>query len=71
MADMMREMPQGSGAFDYLAHPADIRTPAGSNHLFNDLHVAFVPWNNGHGVRANAFWATSEVYYWRRRVTEP
>jgi hypothetical protein len=71
MADMIIENPVGSGTFTDLAHRAPGRGVAGSNHLFNDLHVDWVSWNNGRGMRANAYWAAQERFYWRRRLAEP
>jgi prepilin-type N-terminal cleavage/methylation domain-containing protein len=53
------------------AHKEPGGQPAGSNHLFNDGHVAWVNWNGGLTMRSNTFWAFPEYYIWRRTVDAP
>lgn len=73
MADMVIENPAPTGKFtqDMTAHRDSRGAPVGSNHLFNDGHVEWIQWRNRRGLRANAYWAPQEYYYWRRRVSEP
>jgi type II secretory pathway pseudopilin PulG len=71
MTDRVRELPVGSGKFIENAHPTSGATPSGWNHLFNDQHVEWINWNGGRGLRANAYWAAQEVFYWRIRLAEP
>lgn len=71
MTDMVCENPVGSGEFVELGHKASKQTPSGANHLFNDGHVQWVKWNGGRGLRANAFWADQEHFFWRRTVEAP
>ena len=71
MVDEVCENPVGSGEFPELAHKTAKKTPTGSNHLFNDGHVQWIPWNRRENMRANARWAPQEHYFWRRRVEEP
>ena len=73
MADMVREYPinQSPRQFPTLAHKEAGGQPAGANHLFNDLHVEWVKWAGGQGLRANAYWAANEYYYWRRTMDTP
>jgi prepilin-type N-terminal cleavage/methylation domain-containing protein len=73
MVDIIREYPINSSPrqFTTLAHKQRADLPAGSNHLFNDLHVSWVKWNGGHDMRANAYWNPAEYWYWRRTVEAP
>jgi len=73
MADIIREYPVNSSprSFTTLAHKERQNLPAGSNHLSNDQHVEWVKWNNGRGMRANAYWNSAECWYWRRTVEAP
>jgi prepilin-type N-terminal cleavage/methylation domain-containing protein len=73
MADTIREYPVGQSPrrFSTLAHKERDGQPAGANHLFNDCHVQWVRWNGGQGMRANAYWAGNEYWYWRRTIKAP
>ncbi|MBL9136852.1 MAG: type II secretion system protein [Verrucomicrobiales bacterium] len=73
MSDEVTENPAPSGRFTKAktAHRDSRGRPEGANHLFHDGHVAWIRWNNGKGMRANAFWAPQEFFYWRRTVDEP
>jgi prepilin-type N-terminal cleavage/methylation domain-containing protein len=73
MVDIIHEIPVNSTPRSYstLAHKERADLPAGSNHLFNDLHVEWIPWNDGRGMRANAYWSYNEYWYWRRTVEAP
>jgi prepilin-type N-terminal cleavage/methylation domain-containing protein len=70
MVDIIRQTPGSdpSRPFSQLAHKQRENLPAGSNHLFNDLHVEWVKWPN---MRANAEWASTENWYWRRTIEAP
>ena len=70
MVDVIRESPGNISPrpFTTIAHKQRENLPAGSNHLFNDLHVEWVKWPN---MRANAEWASTENWYWRRTVEAP
>lgn len=71
MADINIENPLGSQSFIEVAHRAPGGTMAGSNHLFNDVHVEWISWSSGKNMRANAYWASTDRFYWRRRMAEP
>jgi prepilin-type N-terminal cleavage/methylation domain-containing protein len=71
MSDIIIERPVGTGRFTDLAHRTSSRGAAGSNHLFNDLHVEWINWGSGQNMRANAYWESDSRYYWRRRMSEP
>ena len=71
MVDMIEEHPFQPGYFWRLAHKQREGYPAGGNHLFNDLHVAWIKWNDGHNMRANTYWHSGQNYYWRRTIEAP
>lgn len=73
MSDMVTERPAPQGIFsrEKTAHVNKSGAPIGSNHLFHDGHVDWVRWNNGKGLRANAFWEPDAWFYWRRTLQEP
>ena len=71
MADMNIENPPGSQSFIEVAHRGRGGAMAGSNHLFNDVHVEWISWSGGKNMRANAYWASTDRFYWRRRLAEP
>jgi len=50
MVDMVHK-PSESEQFLYTAHKERNGSPAGANHLFNDLHVDWVKWNGGRNMR--------------------
>jgi len=54
--------------FPTVAHTEPENRPAGSNHVFMDLHVEWVQWKGGCGMRANACWNPVEFGDWRRAV---
>jgi hypothetical protein len=70
MADIIRRSNGSDPArpFSTIAHKASENLPAGSNHLFNDLHVDWVKWPQ---MRANAEWASGEYWYWARTTATP
>jgi len=69
MVDIIREYPNTSqSVFTTIAHKQRENLPAGSNQLFNDLHVEWVKWRD---MRANAEWASGENWYWRRTLQAP
>lgn len=73
MVDMIREDQDSSttNVFLELAHKGPGGQPAGSNHLFNDLHVTWYKWNEGREMRANTYWEPASLYWWRRTVDQP
>lgn len=55
----------------FVAHRAAEGIPAGSNHLFNDGAVRWVPWSGGSNMGLVTSWipgAPVRDCYWRRRV---
>src|SRR5207237_210688 len=62
MADIIDQR-QDSGRFTRLPHRNLGGGAAGSNHLFNDGHVEFIPWEK---LRGNADWG-NERFFWQRR----
>ena len=71
MADMNIENPPGSDKWIELAHRSPQGGMAGSNHLYNDGHVDWVTWSGGRNMRANAYWAATDRFYWRRTLSAP
>ena len=55
MSDIITERPVGTGRFSDLAHRESGGRAAGSNHLFNDLHVEWINWGTGQNMRGNAY----------------
>jgi prepilin-type N-terminal cleavage/methylation domain-containing protein len=69
MVDIIREYPNSSQSqFEVIAHKQRENLPAGSNQLFNDLHVEWVKWRD---MRANAEWNSTGYWYWRRTMEAP
>jgi prepilin-type N-terminal cleavage/methylation domain-containing protein len=71
MVDMVEEHSFQPGYFWQLAHKQREGYPAGANHLYNDLHVAWVKWNGGRNMRPNTYWHSGQNYYWRRTMEVP
>jgi len=59
--------------WEFVAHRARSGEPAGSNHLYNDGHAAWVAWDGGANLTAvtDPSAAGAEPYYWRRTMSRP
>jgi prepilin-type N-terminal cleavage/methylation domain-containing protein len=71
MVDQICDNQSQMHRFVPLAHKEADGTPAGGNHLFNDLHVSWVKWNGGRNMHTNTSWADNEEFMWRRTADAP